>query len=68
MSFFGFDATLPRDRGHPATGPGFKQAQDPFAGLSKGPAREEEDDDAYVLNSVRYLTMTDMWQIQYRFR
>ena len=49
MSFFGFDANPSRDRGHPATGPGFKQAPDPFAGLSQGAAREEEDDDAYVL-------------------
>jgi DNA topoisomerase 2-associated protein PAT1 len=34
MSFFGFDATLPRDRGHQANAPGFAQPQDAFAGLS----------------------------------
>ncbi|KAF2492270.1 hypothetical protein BU16DRAFT_108707 [Lophium mytilinum] len=44
MSFFGFDATLPRDRGHSSKAPGFGQAQDAFAGLSgKGVA---DDDDA----------------------
>ncbi|KAK6583786.1 hypothetical protein PZA11_003516 [Diplocarpon coronariae] len=42
MSFFGFDAALPRDRGHNTAAPGFSQAADPFAGLS----RQEEDDDA----------------------
>ncbi|KAL2070463.1 hypothetical protein VTL71DRAFT_13489 [Oculimacula yallundae] len=42
MSFFGFDASLPRDRGHNTAAPGFSQAADPFAGLS----RQEEDDDA----------------------
>ena len=50
MSFFGFDSTLPRDRGHPSNAPGFGQAPDPFAGLSrnKAVAEEEDDDDAYV--------------------
>ncbi|CZS88969.1 related to topoisomerase II-associated protein [Rhynchosporium agropyri] len=43
MSFFGFDASLPRDRGHNTAAPGFSQAADPFAGLSR---QEEEDDDA----------------------
>jgi DNA topoisomerase 2-associated protein PAT1 len=42
MSFFGFDTTLPRDRGHNPSAPGFAQAADPFAGLS----RQEDDDDA----------------------
>ncbi|KAG0646076.1 DNA topoisomerase 2-associated pat1 [Hyphodiscus hymeniophilus] len=42
MSFFGFDSTLPRDRGHNPSAPGFSQAADPFAGLS----RPEDDDDA----------------------
>ncbi|PMD36145.1 topoisomerase II-associated protein-like protein PAT1 [Hyaloscypha variabilis F] len=42
MSFFGFDPTLPRDRGHNPSAPGFTQAADPFAGLS----RQEDDDDA----------------------
>lgn len=46
MSFFGFDATLPRDRGHPVTAPGFGQAPDPFAGLAQGSATNEDDDDA----------------------
>ncbi|KZF19385.1 hypothetical protein L228DRAFT_241624 [Xylona heveae TC161] len=34
MSFFGFDTTLPRDRGHPREAPGFGEAPDPFAGFS----------------------------------
>lgn len=42
MSFFGFEATLPRDRGHNASAPGFTQAADPFAGLSR-PADDDED-------------------------
>jgi len=42
MSFFGFDTALPRDRGHNTSAPGFSQAADPFAGLS----RQEDDDDA----------------------
>ena len=44
MSFFGYDTALPRDRGHPSTAPGFGQAQDPFAGLSRGNLAEDEDD------------------------
>ncbi len=43
MSFFGFDTTLPRDRGHNTAAPGFSQAADPFAGLSR---QGEDDDDA----------------------
>ncbi|KAF2838661.1 hypothetical protein M501DRAFT_1004447 [Patellaria atrata CBS 101060] len=35
MSFFGFDTSLPRDRGHQSTAPGFGQTHDPFAGLSQ---------------------------------
>lgn len=46
MSFFGFDTTLPRDRGHPSAAPGFSQAQDPFANLSGGPG--DDDDDGFV--------------------
>ncbi|MCJ1472452.1 hypothetical protein MMC13_001100 [Lambiella insularis] len=46
MSFFGFDSTLPKDRGHPSTAPGFGQAPDPFAGLSQDRARYDDDDDA----------------------
>ncbi|KAL3426015.1 topoisomerase ii associated protein [Phlyctema vagabunda] len=42
MSFFGFDATLPRDRGHNTSAPGFAQAADPFARPSQG----DDDDDA----------------------
>lgn len=42
MSFFGFDPSGPRDRGHNTAAPGFSQATDPFAGLS----RQEDDDDA----------------------
>lgn len=50
MSFFGFDSTLPRDRGggggdrgHNTAAPGFSQAADPFAGLSRP---DDDDDDA----------------------
>jgi DNA topoisomerase 2-associated protein PAT1 len=47
MSFFGFDTTLPRDRGHNPSAPGFSQAADPFAGLSRpGDEEGDEDDDA----------------------
>lgn len=45
MSFFGFDTSLPRDRGHPATAPGFSQATDHFAGLSNA---DDDDDDGWV--------------------
>ena len=48
MSFFGFDTALPRDRGHPSAAPGFGQAQDPFANLSRGPDNDEDDDDGSV--------------------
>ena len=48
MSFFGFDPALPRDRGHPSTAPGFGQAQDPFAHLSRGAGNDEDDDDGLV--------------------
>ena len=48
MSFFGFDATLPRDRGHPSTGLGFGAAPDPFAALSSNRPPEGEDDNAQV--------------------
>ncbi|EON60878.1 hypothetical protein W97_00088 [Coniosporium apollinis CBS 100218] len=44
MSFFGFDATLPRDRGHQAYKPGFGATPDAFAGLSG------RDDDADALD------------------
>ncbi|PWW77756.1 hypothetical protein C7212DRAFT_350926 [Tuber magnatum] len=43
MSFFGFDTSLPRDRGHPAAAPGFSQATDHFAGLSN--VDDDDDDD-----------------------
>lgn len=33
MSFFGFDTTLPRDRGHQKAAPGFAAPQDAFADL-----------------------------------
>ncbi|RDL39955.1 uncharacterized protein BP5553_04295 [Venustampulla echinocandica] len=41
MSFFGFDAALPRDQGHNTGAPGFAQVADPFAG-----PRPDDDDDA----------------------
>ena len=68
MSFFGFDATLPRDRGHPATAPGFGQAPDPFVGLSRASAREEDGDDgddAYVRVYAQHWTSTDVIGLQY---
>ncbi|KAF9874673.1 topoisomerase II-associated protein PAT1 [Colletotrichum karsti] len=40
MSFFGFDPT--RGGGHNTAAPGFSQAHDPFAGLSRG--NNDEDD------------------------
>ncbi|KAI9809192.1 MAG: hypothetical protein M1825_002483 [Sarcosagium campestre] len=46
MSFFGFDATLPRDRGHPVNAPGFSQAADPFAQVSQSQSDAQDDDDA----------------------
>ncbi|KAF3936275.1 hypothetical protein ABW19_dt0206846 [Dactylella cylindrospora] len=46
MSFFGFDTTLPRNRGstapHPKQAPGFSQQRDAFAGLSGNDINEEE--------------------------
>ncbi len=44
MSFFGFDATLPRDRGHDKSAPGFGQASDPFAGLGRKSGDQDADD------------------------
>ncbi|KAI9740787.1 MAG: hypothetical protein M1818_004752 [Claussenomyces sp. TS43310] len=44
MSFFDFDSTLPRDRGHDTSAPGFSQARDPFAGLAR--PRDDDDDEA----------------------
>ncbi|SLM40290.1 Topoisomerase II-associated protein PAT1 [Lasallia pustulata] len=44
MSFFASNATLPKDQGHPTTAPGFGQAPDPFAGLSRNQASDEDDD------------------------
>lgn len=63
MSFFGFDSTLPRDRPHPPTAPGFGQAPDPFAGLAQERARHNDDDDAYVdwvLTSPAYHQLTKL--------
>jgi DNA topoisomerase 2-associated protein PAT1 len=48
MSFFGFDASLPRDRGHSSNAPGFAQ-HDAFAGLGSGGAG---DDDVYVARNA----------------
>lgn len=46
MSFFGFESTLPPDRGHPANAPGFTAVSDPFASLSKNRPEEDDEDDA----------------------
>lgn len=43
MSFFGFDANLPRDHPHDQNAHGFGQAPDAFAGLS---SKDYDDDDA----------------------
>nr|POE72482.1 dna topoisomerase 2-associated protein pat1 [Quercus suber] len=45
MSFFGFDATLPRDRAVPSSSRGMFEAHDPFAGLSR-----DEQDGSEILN------------------
>ena len=59
MSFFGFDPTLPHDRGHPTTAPGFGQTPDPFAGLARGRPLEDDDDDGYIYSNLRYMTPAD---------
>jgi DNA topoisomerase 2-associated protein PAT1 len=46
MSFFGFDAALPKDRGHSTNAPGFGQTPDAFAGLG---ATGGGVDDVYVV-------------------
>ncbi|KAL8771597.1 MAG: hypothetical protein Q9209_003040 [Squamulea sp. 1 TL-2023] len=46
MSFFGFETTLPRDRGHPSNAPGFTAVSDPFASFSKNRLEEDDEDDA----------------------
>lgn len=43
MSFFGFDTSLPQDRGHDTRAPGFGQASDPFAGLSNRHSADDEE-------------------------
>ena len=43
MSFFGFDSNLPRDRGHNISAPGFSQVADPFVGLSRPEAGNDDD-------------------------
>jgi DNA topoisomerase 2-associated protein PAT1 len=40
MSFFGFDTSLPRDRGHQSNAPGFGQ-HDAFAGFNGGAADDD---------------------------
>ncbi len=44
MSFFGFDPTLPQGGSHPSKATGFGQAPDPFAGVSKAGADDDDDD------------------------
>ncbi|KAL8718093.1 MAG: hypothetical protein Q9225_004731 [Loekoesia sp. 1 TL-2023] len=44
MSFFGFDTTLPRDRGHPTDAPGFTAVSNPFATFQNRPPEDDEDD------------------------
>ncbi|KAL9022493.1 MAG: hypothetical protein Q9185_000400 [Variospora sp. 1 TL-2023] len=45
MSFFGFDATLPRDRGHPTGAPGFTAVSNPFASFKENRQSEDDEDD-----------------------
>jgi DNA topoisomerase 2-associated protein PAT1 len=47
MSFFGFDTTLPRDRSHQKSAPGFAAPQDAFASL---PAHTAGDDETEPLD------------------
>lgn len=49
MSFFGFETTLPQDRGHPVDAPGFTAVSDPFASLSNNRPEDDDEDDAQVL-------------------
>lgn len=50
MSFFGFDPTGPKDRGHPSQGLGFGTAPDPFASISqKRGIGQDNEDEGYVL-------------------
>lgn len=49
MSFFGFDATLPRDRGHPTGAPGFTAVSNPFASFKENRQSGDDEDDGYVL-------------------
>ncbi|KAL9031189.1 MAG: hypothetical protein Q9196_000782 [Gyalolechia fulgens] len=47
MSFFGFDTTLPRDRGdrgHPTAAPGFTAVSNPFATFQNRPSDDDEDE------------------------
>ncbi|KAL8713029.1 MAG: hypothetical protein Q9220_002889 [cf. Caloplaca sp. 1 TL-2023] len=46
MSFFGFDTTLPRDRGQSTNAPGFFATSDPFASFSQNHPEEDDEDDA----------------------
>lgn len=50
MSFFGFDPTGPKDRGHPSQGLGFGTAPDPFASISQNRGiGQDNEDEGYVL-------------------
>ncbi|KAI9729194.1 MAG: hypothetical protein M1834_007101 [Cirrosporium novae-zelandiae] len=46
MSFFGFDSTLPKDRGRPSENRGFFEHADPFAEMSRARAQEQNNDNA----------------------
>ncbi|KAL8672644.1 MAG: hypothetical protein Q9168_002885 [Polycauliona sp. 1 TL-2023] len=52
MSFFGFESTLPRDRGHPVNAPGFTAVSDPFASFANNGPGEQDEDDAQVFISL----------------
>ncbi|KAL9004228.1 MAG: hypothetical protein Q9188_002948 [Gyalolechia gomerana] len=47
MAFFGFDTTLPRDRGdrgHPTAAPGFTAVSNPFATFQNRPSDDDEEE------------------------
>jgi hypothetical protein len=58
MSFFGFDTTLPRDKGHQKSAPGFGATQDAFDGLSSAQAANNDEMFIYSAGRVEELILT----------
>ncbi|KAL8941550.1 MAG: hypothetical protein Q9216_002182 [Gyalolechia sp. 2 TL-2023] len=57
MSFFGFDTTLPRDRGdrgHPTAAPGFTAVSNPFATFQNRPSDDDDDEDEAHDHSIDF--------------